>query len=422
MAKKEEKEKDFENNLDTDKEPDEEKDKKKKKIRKKNKNKHKDKKEKRPLKLRLVAILKIMLVIFVSISIIFIAARTIGGVTLKSMVNGIKIFFSYFIPGDGYPYKMTGEPATEIFEDGWGVFLFSKDKTVLLSSSAKELAEIPVEYGKPAIKYKNGKAVVYDRDSGKFRLQSTSEIIFESELKTKITAAGIGSKGNFALASCGTNSKTTFTVFNKKQEEVFKWSFSEERVTDIDLSDDGKFAVVSTVKSKDALIDSKVYVFTFDSENYVSCFDLNNAIALSVKYDNAHNISVVTDKGRSYIEDNSTIGDFVSFESDVLYKRSENEKSVSAVALKRYGSDSFGNVKIFNGKSILLQFNTETEIKDVYCSKKHTAVLTASKIFIYNQDGELQTEIPVDSSAQEIMVSGKKVYYLTPVEVVCVKF
>lgn len=392
----------------------------KKRVKKSNNGKKKNSKKFNP---GTSAILKIVLIFFVALSIIFIAARTIGGVTLTSVAGDIKVFIHSLGWGDGYPYKTTGDSAQQIFSDDGNLFVFSKDKTILLSPSAKKVSEIPIEYGNPAIKYRDGKAIIYDRDSAKLRIQSTSEIIFEKEADGIILAAALGKKGNFAVATQGKGSVTELKVYNKKQKESFKWEFNGEKVTDIDLSDDGKYATVSTITSKNAQVNSKVYVFKFDSEKYVSCFDFENSAVVSVRYDSAHNIEIISNTGRGYIKDNSTLGNTEEFKSDILYKYSRSPKKYSAVSLKKYGGDNFGTVKIFKGNTLQTSVSVDKEIKDVYCTDKYTVVLTVSSVMVFkNFSGNLKKEVDADLSVSEIAINGRKIYMMSPSEIICERF
>lgn len=369
------------------------------------------------------AVLKILLIVFVSVSIIFIAARTIGGVTLTSAAGDIKVFFQSLGWGDGFPYKTTGEAPEQIYSDGSRVFVFSKDKTVLLSSTAKTVSELPVEYGRPAADYADGKALIYDRDSAKFRLQSTSEVAFEGEAKGTILAAALGKKGNYATAYKNDNSVVTLNIFNKRHKELFKYDFTGEKVTDIALSNDGKYAAVSTIASKNAQVNSKVYVFKFDSKDYISCFDFENSAVVGVEYDNSHNIEIISNTGRGYIRDNQTLGDSSDFGSDILFKYSVGTDKYSAVALKKYGGDNFGTVKIFRGGKLASSVDVNKEIKDVYCSGNKTVVLTTSSVMVFrNGSGKLKKEIKADLSVSEIAVRGNKVYMMSPSEIICEKF
>ena len=353
------------------------------------------------------AVLKVLFVLLITVSLVFIAARSIGGVTLNSITGNIKTALSNLGSGGGYPYDTSGAQVTSLYADGGRVFAFSKGKTFLLSASAKELNETDTEYGKPAIKYKNGKAIVYDRDSGKFRVQNASEIIAEKEMKKTVTAAGIGKKGNCAVATGASGAQSELTVFDKNQKQVFTRSFKNERVSDIDLSDDGKFAAVSTIEAKNAQINSKVYVFRFDSKDYVACFDYADTAVVSVSYVKSHDICVISDN---------------AFGSDVLHRKSDDDAALNAVALLKYGSDSNSILKVYNGGELLFTQDVGSEIKDVSCSDRYTAVLTDSKVIVYNKKGEIKAEFSADVSANYALVGRKRVYTVSPSAITCNKF
>ena len=369
------------------------------------------------------AVLKILLIFFVAIALIFIAARTIGGITLTTITSDIKVFFQSLGSGDGFPYKTTGEPSEMILCDGKNIFTASEDKTLLLSPSAKVISELPVEYGKPVFEYNNGRVLIYDRDSAKIRIQNKSETVFETEFENTVSAAAIGRKGNYAVALQPSGSETVLTVFKKNNKEQFKHSFKGERITDIDLSDDGKYAAVSTISSKDAQVNSKVYVFKFDSKKEVVSFDFAKSAVVSVEYDKSHNITVISNTGRAYIKDNSSLGREDAFSPDILFKFSNTSGKDSAVALKKYGSDNIGSVRIYNGDKLSETVEINKEVKDVFCTEKYTAVLTADSVMIYkNTNGKLKKEVPADSSVNEISVRNKKIYMLSPSEITCEKF
>ena len=72
----------------------------------------------------LMTALKIVLIVFIILSLIFIAARTIGGVTLKSLVSDIKTSVSNLGTGEGYPYRLSGTDIEKTFSDSSNIFVF----------------------------------------------------------------------------------------------------------------------------------------------------------------------------------------------------------------------------------------------------------------------------------------------------------
>lgn len=366
--------------------------------------------------------LKIALVVFIAITLIFFAARMLGGITLTSVVENIRITISNLGAGDGYPYSVEGTGVKKAYIYSDKLFTFADDRTLLLSSSAKELSTESIDYGAPVIDYKDGKAIVYDTDSGKLRIQNTSKVVSQMKLNHKITCGAIGEKGNFAVSSITSNNQTFFTAYNKSGEEIFKWNFSDELVTCIDLSSDGKYAVIGAIRSADAETDSKVYVFKFDSEEYVSCFDFNRSVVMSVRYVKSHDIEVITDKSRAYITDNNTKESETDFGSDTLHDISHIDERYTAVSFLKYGSDSSVAVVVFDGNEKAYEVNVGSSAKAVSVNERYMAVLTDSKVTIYDKKGKVKAEMSADVSASDVIVSNKKVYIINPVEIICMKF
>ncbi len=382
----------------------------------------KKRKKQKGLKPGVSLALKIALVVFIAITLIFFAARMLGGLTLTSVVEDIKIAVSNLGAGDGYPYSVPGSGIKKAFVDGNKLFAFSDDRTVLLSSSAKELSTETVEYGAPRIDYKEGKAIVYDTDSGKMRIQNTSHIVSELEVDNFVTCAAIGAKGNFAFCEMNSNNQTVLAVCNKSSEEIFTWNFGSAFVTDIDLSDDGKYAVVGTITSVNAETNSNVYVFRFDSEDYVMCIDYPLQTVVNVRYVKNHDFEVITDKKRAYVQDNSEADSEIPFEADMLNDISDSGSDYTSIALLKFGSDSKSVLRSFDEGKLLYSVDVDSEIKDISVDGKNTAVLTDDKIVLFNKKGEIKGDIPVDASSYQIVLSGKKVYIFTPTEILCESF
>lgn len=388
---------------------------------------NKSKKSKKSVKVKklspgAVLVLKIVLIVFISVVLIFFAARMLGGITLTGAVENIRIAISNLGAGDGYPFSIEGSEVVKTYNDSDKIFTFSDDRTMLISSSAKELSTVAIDYGFPKIDYKDGKAIVYDTDSGKLRIQNTSKIVTELDVENRITCGAVGEKGNFAVSTMNSNNQIVFTVFNKSAEEAFSWNFGSEFVTCIDLSDDGKFAVVGTVTSVSAGSDSKVYVFKFDAKDYVSCFDFDSSIIVSVRYVKSHDIEVITDKQRAYIEDNNSKESEVFFDSDKLHDIAHIDSRYTAVSLLRYGSDSDIVVDVYDGEDKLCSIPIASSAKAVSVNERYVAVLTDNKILIYNKKGKAKAELSVDVSAKDIVLGNKKVYVISPVEIECFKF
>ena len=180
-------------------------------------------------------ILTIVLAVAVVILIVMTAAQKLGNMTVSTFTADVKTYFMSLGSGDGYPYEISAGKVKNITVNNSNLNLLLDDKTISLTSSAKEIMPKSHTYSNPVMKSKGSKMIVFDLDSGKFRVQRGSDTVIEKSLDKNIMAAAIGSKGNYAVATYGKDAQSVLTVYNKNGKEKFAWNFSDERITDIDF-------------------------------------------------------------------------------------------------------------------------------------------------------------------------------------------
>lgn len=330
------------------------------------------------------------------------------------MADSVKSYFLSLGAGDGFPYDLDSTSVKDIKIDNSNIHLLLNTKTTVLNQTAKEIMPKPHSYSNPAMKSKGSKFIVYDLDSARFRLQNGSDIIRDGEAKSRIIAAALGKSGNYALATYSDSVQSVLTVYNTRNEEVFVWDFKSERVIDITLSDNGKFAAVATVDAFNGEVSSKVYVFNFKSDKAVSEFDYKGTTVVKVDYVKGDNIIVMGDNIRSYIKNNTKRNDDINFGSDILYKYCITDSGRSAVVLSQYGSTSLSKLSVYsnNGKEqFTVSFNKE--MKWVDCDEKYTAVLFENEVRTFNKKGKQIGSISFTGEPVRVAVDGSRTYVLT---------
>lgn len=365
--------------------------------------------------------LSILFVISAVLLIVFTAAQNLGNMTINTMMADVKSYFLSLGAGDGYPYELDAVNVRDMKINNSNIYLLLNDKTTTLNSTAKEIMPQAHTYSNPAMKSVNSRFIIYDLDSKRFRIQQNTEIEYESEVSGKITAASIGEKGNYALGTYGENVQSVLTVYNKKNEEIFIWNFKSERIVDISLSDNGKFAAVATIEVIDGEINSKLYVFSFKSKEYVSCFDYKGTTLVKVDYVNGTNIVAIGDNLRSCILKNTKRQDDQSFGSDVLSNYSLTDKGRTTLVLSRYGSTSLSKVSVYskNNKESFTPLSFEKEVIWADSDEKYTAVLFENEIKTYNKRGKEIASQTFDGKALRVAVDGKRTYVLTTAGLQC---
>ncbi|MBP3441977.1 MAG: hypothetical protein J6L62_04155 [Clostridia bacterium] len=364
----------------------------------------------------------VLFVLTAILLIVFTAAQDLGNMTINTMVADVKAYFMSLGAGDGYPYDIDAVSVRGMKINNSNIYLLTDDKTTTLNSTAKEIMPQSHTYSSPAMKSKNSRFIIYDLDSTRFRIQQNTEISHEGEASGRIMAAAIGKKGNYALGTYGENVQSVLTVYSKKNEAIFVWDFKSERIVDIALSDNGKFAAVATVDALNGEINSKLYVFDFKSEEYVSCFDYKGTTLVRVDYVKSTDIVAVGDNLRSYIKKNTQKQDDQSFGSDQLRNYSLTDTGRSTLVVSRYGSTALSNMKVYskkNDEQFSLDF--EKEVKWADSDDKYTAVLFENEVKTFNKKGEELATQTFTGEPIRVAVDGKRTYVLTTAGLQCIK-
>ncbi|MBQ5592204.1 MAG: hypothetical protein IIU80_04605 [Clostridia bacterium] len=359
-------------------------------------------------------IVSVLLAVAAVLLIVFTAAQSLGNMTVSSMADSVKSYFLSLGAGDGFPYELDSASVKDIKINNSNIYLLTSSKTTVLNQTAKEIMPKEHSYSKPAMKSKGARFIVYDLDSARYRIQNGSDITREGEAKGRIIAAALGKSGNYALATYSDSVQSVLTVYNSGGKELYVWNFKSERVIDISLSDNGKFAAVATVDAFNGEINSKVYVFSFKSDKAVSEFDYKGTAVVKVDYVKGTNIIVMGDNIRSYIKNNSKRKDDISFGSDILYKYCITDTGRSAVVLSQYSSTSLSKLSVYSGSGkdqFTVSFNKEMKWAD--CDDKYTAVLFENEVRTFNKKGKQIGSISFTGEPVRVAVDGSRTYVLT---------
>lgn len=364
-------------------------------------------------------ILTYIFAVAVVILLVMTAAQKLGNVTVATFTSEVKTYFMSLGSGDGYPYEVKADSVKNIIVNNSNLEVLTDDKTLVLTSSAKELQPKIHSYSDPAMKAKGSKIIVYDLGSGRFRVQNDTEIIKEHSLEKSITAAAIGQKGNYAVASYDENSQAVIYAYSKGGEQSFSRAFKGERIIDIDLSSNGKYIAAAAISAVNGEMTSKLYVFNLkDSENYISCFEYPGTTLLRVNYVKGNNIVTLGSNIRSYIKNNTEKIEDIAFESDKPGSYSVASNGSSALMLSKYGSTSLSQLTFYTNKNkVKFTQDFDREVKAVSTDGKYTAVLLDGEVRTFNKKGKQVGTIYFNGDPRRVIVDGVTTYVLTSVNI-----
>lgn len=362
---------------------------------------------------RAAALIKLAIFLLFLLAVVFVAAGRLGTVAFSNAADGFRGFFAGLTPGPGYPAALKSGHIVSVDTIGSRNIVLDGDSVRVLNSSAKELLNSQHTYSDPVIDVCNGRAVVFDRSSGRYKVCSATRVLYESKVEQNILTAAIGKKGNVAIASKSAAAQSELRVFDRRNKPRFIWECESERIAAVALSANGKGAAVAVIGSKDAQLYSKLLVFDFKKNSPLAVFEYPGTALIQLEFGRDNKVLALGDNLFSVADTRQKTKKDTPFGGNVLLRAAFSEDGMAAVALSSYGSASQSNLKVF-GSDGSLRFDdaVNSEIRWVSCDGRNVAVLTGSEVLCYNGNGERIGTVTDRRKSQRAMILGRKIYVL----------
>ena len=316
-----------------------------------------------------------------------------------------------FSAGKGYPYEIPSSDKSTVDLIGSGILMTDRDSVKVLNAAARETMSGQNTFSDTSVDVCNGRAILYDRESGGFRVAGRTGDLFNSKVSRNIFTAAIGKKGNFAVASGSKSATSELNVYDTSKVQIFTWLCEAERISAVALSDNGKSAAAAVVGAKDGELYSKLYIFDFDKKEPVLSFIYPETVLMKVRFTQKRTVTAVGDSLLSAVNLKTGEKQDVLFESSTLHRFDLNECGKTACVLAAFGSTLKNKLKVFSPDGeLLFEKNLNGEVGWISCDKGHTSVLLGDKVQSYNNSGELSGTIKLDSDADKILLKGNAVY------------
>ncbi|MBE7045830.1 MAG: hypothetical protein E7396_00260 [Ruminococcaceae bacterium] len=201
----------------------------------------------------------------------------------------------------------------------------------------------------------------------------------EIKLNNNVITATINKNGYYAIATEEKGYKALITVYNSKDEEIYKWHSADSYILDMSLSPDNKTLAASTLHFGEEGQKNMLTVFKFSEEKPVSSTEIDANFIAETKYISSSKILLVTSDNLIMLSPKGEIIWKTSFEGEKLIDYSINNNYVAVANLSS------------------------------------SALLGKTVVHIYNYSGEKTGEydnsediIGIDSAGGKILVTNKK--------------
>ena len=313
--------------------------------------------------------------------------------------------------GNGFPVNIVGsEVAASNLSVTQGRVAYASDTSfVTLNSTGSEVANIQLRYSTPVMKSSGNKYLTYGLGSTGFQIQSFDEKLYTGEESENILTGDIASNGVYCLVTEGNGYLSSLYVYNKNNNRIFKYSFSEYYITSVALNSDGSGGVACGITSDGGAVSSAVYLLDFSKEEPKSVYTISGDSVIDCKYLGDSRIALIG-QSASYIIKNGDENYITnSYEDRTLANYCFNtDTQTYTIALSRSG----------DGRSCaLLQYNsngdnkcsidTEYSAESISSYKGVIGILDDNIVYVYSMDGTQRYAYNVGTGSKKVILTGE---------------
>ena len=316
------------------------------------------------------------------------------------------------VSDEAFPYKLDSGDKTILSVMGSKLSILNDlSYSVINSSSAQELIKDNHSYANPVIRVSGGYSVIIDQGSNVYRLDSSSENIYENSVDGKILCADVSDTGVIALATVSGIQKSTVTAYSKSLNQKMSYEVSGGYITSLAIDDRGRNVAFTVLSSDNAKIKSTIYTMSVNDPQPRSEFTYTNSSVLDLHFV-SNNVYVV---GTDFVSVISSLTKEVKvYEQGSINTVSYyfNPADNLVIAFNDYTGAASSKIAYIqqNGK-IKTQLDVNAEVKDITASGTEMTILTSSEVISYKiSTGKETSRAAVDDSYTDIQQVSSKVF------------
>ena len=340
----------------------------------------------------------------------------------KLTPDNLSVWWNYDVlgnAGEGYPVNLVG---TEVKPGNFSVnqnrVAYASDTSfITLNSTGREVADVQLRYTRPMLKAADNCYLTFGLGEKGFQLQSFDKNTYTGETGGTIYNGDIASNGTYCLVLEGNGYLSELEVYNKDNNRIFKYSFSEYYINTVTLRQDGLGCLVCGITSDGGKIKTGVYVLDFTKEEPVSKYEIGSDYVSDCKYISSSRIALIGGSAAYIIKPGDENYVELSYEDKPLANYCFNPDTKSfAIALSKSGDGRSCTLISYNDNGdVTSSIDTAYGAESLSMYKGTIAVLDGNNVYGY----EAKTGLTIYScdagagSKRVILTSDNKGYVLS---------
>lgn len=311
-----------------------------------------------------------------------------------------------------YPVSFSTNDIKEVKPFGKNIVVLTKKFATVLDKGGDIVSETPISYGDSAVMTNESYTLVFDRLSNKYSLIDKKGNVTERKTNesSKIYNAVVTDNGSVLMSLKSDNSASLVSVTDKKGEDIFLWSCTQEYIIDLALSDNGRTLYCAGISALGGEMYSKVYAIDMKKGTEKS-YTLQSQSVIDVSCISSDKFNVLTTDGLYVFDsgkDEMLIGS-VQFNSEILC-RAIDEKGNIAVVTHSSGDISQDLLTVYSQSAKeIFSVSLKDGIQDICINKDEVYLLYQGDI-VKVRKGKVTDTLTFENKAVGLCESSGRLY------------
>lgn len=278
----------------------------------------------------------------------------------------------------------------------------------IISQNGRLLKSEKHSFSNPCVKTNGLREIIYDRGGTNFKIESSSDTLFQSSTDKNIISCAISENGVFAVAKQSISHLAEMDVYNKSGNEKYRYCFSDYYISDIALNAFGTEGAACGISSDNGNISSNIYILNFNSETPKHQFLLSDNTVTKVEYMSDGNILAIGDKYIAFLNTNSGSINKFTYGNKLLKFYDLNKQDGICLCLSSSVNETGEDEIIMLGTSgkELFKIKTSESFSSISKYKNRVIGITKDKIISYNSFGNCEGYLDFYNNAKKIILTS----------------
>ncbi len=328
----------------------------------------------------------------------------------ENIILFIKNSFTPSISDCQFPYKLhSSTTSAENFQlSSGGLCVLSDTGFSIISGGKKILKSEKHSFSNPALKTSGMRQIIFDRGGTDFKIESSSDTLFQGSTDKNIISCAISENGVFAIAKQSISHLAEMNVYNKNGREKYKYCFSDYYISDITLNSFGTEGAACGIDSNNGNIISNIYIINFSSETPKHQFLLEDNMVTKIEYLPNGNVLAIGDKYAAFLNINSDSINKFDYENKLLKFYDINKQDSICFCLSSSVNETGEDeIIIFNNYgNEIRKIKTSESFSGIAKHKNRIIGITKNKIISYNSHGHYEGYMEFYNNAKKIILTS----------------